>query len=202
MDEADARFDEALDVIVKAWTADEPFSHRGKYWQFDEIVVEPPTAQQPHPPIWMGAGSERSIRRVAAQGYNLLLGQYASPGDVANSIAIYRSEIEAQGRPFDPMQVAVTRAFFVCDSQAERAAADGAPARQSVAPAEARDHARRHRAWRTRPRHRRSAGGQRGECDVRQSRSHRRTARTNCAPPASATCWSTAAARAAVCAAA
>jgi len=123
MAEADARFDEALAVIVKAWTADEPFSHRGKYWQFADIVVEPPTAQKPHPPIWMGAGSERSIRRVAAQGYNLLLGQYAAPSDVATSIAIYKSETEAQGREFDPMQVAVTRAFFVCDSRAERAEA-------------------------------------------------------------------------------
>src|SRR5262249_32341553 len=48
-EEADARFDEALAVIVKAWPADEPFSHRGKYWQFDNIVVEPPTAQRPRP---------------------------------------------------------------------------------------------------------------------------------------------------------
>ena len=79
MEEADARFDEALAVIVKAWTADEPFSHGGKYWQFDSIVVEPPTAQKPRPPIWMGAGSENSIRRVAAQGFCLLLGQYPSP---------------------------------------------------------------------------------------------------------------------------
>ena len=69
MEEADARFDEALDVITKAWTAEEPFSHRGRYWQFDKIVVEPPTAQKPHPPIWMGAGGEHSVRRVAQQGY-------------------------------------------------------------------------------------------------------------------------------------
>jgi alkanesulfonate monooxygenase SsuD/methylene tetrahydromethanopterin reductase-like flavin-dependent oxidoreductase (luciferase family) len=56
MEEADARFDECLEVILKAWTADEPFSHRGTYWAFDTIVVEPPTEQRPHPPIWMGAG--------------------------------------------------------------------------------------------------------------------------------------------------
>src|SRR5262252_1693658 len=61
MDEADARFDEALEVIIKAWATDQPFSHRGKYWQSDNIVVEPPTAQKPHPTIWMGrAGSVRS----------------------------------------------------------------------------------------------------------------------------------------------
>jgi len=114
MEEADARFDECLDVILKAWTADEPFSHQGKYWRFDSIVVEPPPAQRPHPQIWMGAGSERSIRRVAAQGSTCLLGQYASLRDVAWNIAVYKSEVEAHGRCFDPMQVGVTRAFFDC----------------------------------------------------------------------------------------
>jgi len=123
MEEADARFDESLEVILKAWTADRPFSHQGKYWQFDNIVVEPPTAQKPHPPIWMGAGSERSIRRVAQQGYHLLLGQYASPEDVANSIAVYKEAVEASGGRFDPMQVGVTRAFFVTDRKAEKEAA-------------------------------------------------------------------------------
>ncbi|HVC56090.1 MAG TPA: LLM class flavin-dependent oxidoreductase [Stellaceae bacterium] len=123
MDEADARFDECLDVIVKAWTADEKFSHRGHYWQFDNVVVEPPTAQRPHPPIWMGAGGESSVRRVAERGYNLLLGQYASPADVGRSIAAYRAAVEASGRRFDPLSVGVTRAFFVCDSAAEKAGA-------------------------------------------------------------------------------
>src|SRR5574341_380657 len=41
MEEADARFDECLDVLVRAWTAETPFSHRGRYWEFDDIVVEP-----------------------------------------------------------------------------------------------------------------------------------------------------------------
>src|SRR5437762_218912 len=66
MDEADARFNECLDVIIKAWTLNEPFSHQGHYWQFDNIVVEPPTAQRPHPPIWMGAGGESSRRALTA----------------------------------------------------------------------------------------------------------------------------------------
>jgi alkanesulfonate monooxygenase SsuD/methylene tetrahydromethanopterin reductase-like flavin-dependent oxidoreductase (luciferase family) len=71
----------------------------------------------------MGAGGERSVRRVAQQGYNLLLGQYASPADVGRSIAVYKDAVEESGRRFDPMQVAVTRAFFVTDSCAEKEAA-------------------------------------------------------------------------------
>jgi alkanesulfonate monooxygenase SsuD/methylene tetrahydromethanopterin reductase-like flavin-dependent oxidoreductase (luciferase family) len=123
MEEADARFDECLEVILKAWTADEPFSHRGPHWAYEQIVVEPPTAQRPHPPIWMGAGGERSIRQVAQKGYNVLLGQYAAPEDVGRAIEVFKETVEASGRRFDPMQVGVTRAFFVADNTAEKEAA-------------------------------------------------------------------------------
>jgi len=78
MEEAEARFDESLAVMLKAWTSDERWSHRGRYWQFDDVVVEPPTHQKPHPPLWMGAGSAASIKKVAALGYNLLLDQYST----------------------------------------------------------------------------------------------------------------------------
>jgi alkanesulfonate monooxygenase SsuD/methylene tetrahydromethanopterin reductase-like flavin-dependent oxidoreductase (luciferase family) len=86
-------------------------------------AIAPRKPLRPASPIWMGAGGERSIRRVAQQGYNLLLGQYASPEDVGRSIAVYRDAVEASGGRFDPMQVGVTRAFFVTDSPAEKEAA-------------------------------------------------------------------------------
>src|SRR5260221_5965305 len=56
IEDAEARFEEAIEVIIRAWTADQRFSHRGKHWHFEDIVVEPPPAQRPHPPIWMAAG--------------------------------------------------------------------------------------------------------------------------------------------------
>ena len=74
-------------------------------------------------PIWVGAGGEDSVREVARRGSNLLLGQYVSPDSVARAIAVYRTETEAQGRQFDPLQVGVTRASFVTDDPAEREAA-------------------------------------------------------------------------------
>jgi alkanesulfonate monooxygenase SsuD/methylene tetrahydromethanopterin reductase-like flavin-dependent oxidoreductase (luciferase family) len=119
MEEAGERFDESLAVILKAWTSDAPWSHRGKYWQFDDVVVEPPTAQKPHPPLWMGAGSPESITRVAAHGYRLLLDQYASIGEIGERIALFKSEVERRGRAFDPMSVAVTRSINVVRTPAE-----------------------------------------------------------------------------------
>src|ERR1700741_4964778 len=46
MEEADVGFDGALDVISKAWTAEEPFSRRGSNWSVDDRGVEKPTAQK------------------------------------------------------------------------------------------------------------------------------------------------------------
>src|SRR5437763_1585263 len=116
MEEAAERFSESLEIMLKAWTSDAPWSHRGRYWQFDDVVVEPPTAQKPHPPLWMGAGSAESIRKVAAQGYKLLLDQYASVGEIGERIALFKSEVEKQGRAFDPMTVGVTRSINVVNT--------------------------------------------------------------------------------------
>jgi alkanesulfonate monooxygenase SsuD/methylene tetrahydromethanopterin reductase-like flavin-dependent oxidoreductase (luciferase family) len=123
MDVARERFEESIDIILRAWTSNERFSHKGKFWTFNDILVEPPPFRKPHPVVWMGAGNERSIRDVARRGFNLLLGQYSSPADVAHNIAIFREAVEAKGERWDPMRVGVTRAFFVTEDAGEREAA-------------------------------------------------------------------------------
>ena len=123
LEEADARFEEALDIILRAWTSERRFSHRGRYWQFDDIIVEPPTRQLPHPPIWMAAGSAPSIRKVAARNFNLILDQFASIEVIGERLSRYRSELEAGGRVFDPMRVCVARDMYVARDEAEKRAA-------------------------------------------------------------------------------
>jgi alkanesulfonate monooxygenase SsuD/methylene tetrahydromethanopterin reductase-like flavin-dependent oxidoreductase (luciferase family) len=71
----------------------------------------------------MGAGSPESIKKVAAQGYKLLLDQYASFDEIRDRIALYRSEVEKQGRTFDPMSVGVTRSINIAETPAQLAKA-------------------------------------------------------------------------------
>ena len=120
MEEAEERFEESLEILLKSWTSDAPWSHHGKYWQFENVIVEPPTRQKPHPPIWMGAGRPASIKKVAAYGYSLLLDQFAPIDQIGERIALFKSEVEARGRVFDPMTVAVTRSVNVAMTAAER----------------------------------------------------------------------------------
>jgi len=122
-EEADARFEEALAIITKAWTSEERFSHRGRFWTFDDILVEPPTSQKPHPPFWMAAGSLSSIRRVAAHGYNLLLDQFAAVDVIRDRIALFKDERAAYGRAYNPLGIALARDMHVADDQAAKTAA-------------------------------------------------------------------------------
>jgi len=121
--EAEARFEESVAVMTKGFTSRARFSHRGRFWQFEDIVVEPPPAQQPHPPFWVAAASAASIAKAAARGFNLILDQYASPEAIGERIALYRAERIAHGHGFDPMQVVVARQLYVAKDRADAQAA-------------------------------------------------------------------------------
>jgi len=118
-EEADARFEESVEVMTRAFTSRQRFSHSGRFWSFDDIVVEPPPFQQPQPPFWVAAASETSIKRAAARGFNLILDQYASPEAHGARIALYRTELEAHGGRFDPLRVAVARQLYVAKDKAD-----------------------------------------------------------------------------------
>ncbi|MFN8635441.1 MAG: LLM class flavin-dependent oxidoreductase [Chloroflexota bacterium] len=51
------RFEEALQLIVKAWTEPQPFGWQGRHYQYRAISIWPRPVQQPHPPIYMSASS-------------------------------------------------------------------------------------------------------------------------------------------------
>jgi alkanesulfonate monooxygenase SsuD/methylene tetrahydromethanopterin reductase-like flavin-dependent oxidoreductase (luciferase family) len=119
-EEATERFDEAIDIIRKAWTSKGRFSYEGKLWRYDNIVVEPAPIQQPHPPFWLGAGSPDSVRRAARDGYNLLLDQIAPIDVIIDRVRIFREECLAIGRSYDPAMVGVTRGLQIVHNEEER----------------------------------------------------------------------------------
>lgn len=122
-DEATRRYAETLAFLRRCWGGEGRFEHRGEFWQFDEVVIDPPARQQPHPPMWVGAASDESIRRSGADGFNLLLDQIGTPDIVGRRIATYREAVEQCGRVFDPGHVGVTRALHLVSNDAEWRAA-------------------------------------------------------------------------------
>jgi alkanesulfonate monooxygenase SsuD/methylene tetrahydromethanopterin reductase-like flavin-dependent oxidoreductase (luciferase family) len=124
-EQATERYEECIEVLRKAWTSEGRFDHHGKHWNFKNIVVEPRPVQQPHPPLWIGAGSADGIKRAARDGYNLLLDQIAPIELINQRVAIYRDELAAHGKPFGGMGIGVTRAMQIVRNEEERQHAYG-----------------------------------------------------------------------------
>jgi alkanesulfonate monooxygenase SsuD/methylene tetrahydromethanopterin reductase-like flavin-dependent oxidoreductase (luciferase family) len=71
--ESQARFEEALEIILEAWQG-EPFSHAGKFYRFENATVSPRPYQHPHPPIRMAANSVETFPFVGRLGLPLFVG--------------------------------------------------------------------------------------------------------------------------------
>jgi alkanesulfonate monooxygenase SsuD/methylene tetrahydromethanopterin reductase-like flavin-dependent oxidoreductase (luciferase family) len=123
IEEATERFEEAMAVIRKAWTAEGRFSYRGKHWQYENIIVEPATTQKPHPPLWLAAGRPESLQYAARNGYNLLLDQFQTFEVILQRLEIFRQALPAAGRGYDALGVAVARGLFIARNDEEREAA-------------------------------------------------------------------------------
>ena len=71
-DESRGRFEECLEVILKAWTMDR-FSYEGQYYRYEDLCVVPKPLQNPHPPIRIGATSADTFALVGRMGYPIFI---------------------------------------------------------------------------------------------------------------------------------
>ena len=61
------RTDEMLNVMKRLWT-EESVSHRGRFFEFQDVTLLPRPVQAPYPPIWVSGRSEPAMIRAALQG--------------------------------------------------------------------------------------------------------------------------------------
>jgi alkanesulfonate monooxygenase SsuD/methylene tetrahydromethanopterin reductase-like flavin-dependent oxidoreductase (luciferase family) len=123
-----ARFEEAHDLIIKAWTSSEPFQWISPNYEFRYVNVWPRPLQQPHPPIYIpGAGSGETMRWVAERGYSYM-SVYAPASLTKRWFDGYRAAAEAAGREDDPEKLVFSVPLYVAETE-ERAHAE---ARQHV----------------------------------------------------------------------
>lgn len=119
MSEATRRFEEGMEVLTRSWTASEPFDHRGEFWSFSDLTVQPRPVQQPHPPVYVAASGPESLARVVRNDWNLLIGQAETEFQVADQIRLYQNSLAEVGAKYTPQRVVVARAMH-CTSNTEQ----------------------------------------------------------------------------------
>jgi alkanesulfonate monooxygenase SsuD/methylene tetrahydromethanopterin reductase-like flavin-dependent oxidoreductase (luciferase family) len=114
------RFLETLDIVRKAWTQ-ERFSHKGRYFEFNDVCIMPKPYQKPHPAIRMAATTQDTYALVGRMGFGLFvaprtvavsdlkrfIGGYhagraeaglTGPGDISVSMPVYVADTDRQAR--------------------------------------------------------------------------------------------------------
>jgi alkanesulfonate monooxygenase SsuD/methylene tetrahydromethanopterin reductase-like flavin-dependent oxidoreductase (luciferase family) len=124
MDEATRRFEESMEVLTRAWTSIEPFDHRGEFWSFNDLTVQPKPVQRPHPPVYVAASGSDSVARVVRNDWNLLVGQAETQEQVGRQVEFYRDALAEVELPYTADRVVVARAMYAAETteQARREA--------------------------------------------------------------------------------
>jgi alkanesulfonate monooxygenase SsuD/methylene tetrahydromethanopterin reductase-like flavin-dependent oxidoreductase (luciferase family) len=113
--ESKDRFNEALAIIIKAWT--EPsFSYEGTYHSYHDVSLSPQTYQKPHPPICVAASSLDTFPMAGREGFAILVAvRRGTLSELAPNLERYRDAYNAAGHPGEG-QVYVRVPVYVSDN--------------------------------------------------------------------------------------
>jgi alkanesulfonate monooxygenase SsuD/methylene tetrahydromethanopterin reductase-like flavin-dependent oxidoreductase (luciferase family) len=118
MSESRARFDEALEVILKAWTRD-TFTHEGKFWKYKDISIWPRPYQAPHLPVWIPfTGSKETIECAAAGNFGAAI-HHPHRGVVHDMIAHFAQRLAHHGHRIKSDQICIMTEAWVAESGAK-----------------------------------------------------------------------------------
>jgi probable F420-dependent oxidoreductase len=111
------RMNELLESITALWAGDD-VTYEGRYYHFEHLTIEPKPVQKPHPPIWIGGGTQPSekiygegvdtitpvLRRIAKYAETWVPHSSATAEMVAGDWARIREFMTEFGRDPDSMR--------------------------------------------------------------------------------------------------
>jgi limonene 1,2-monooxygenase len=113
------RLRESLDLILKCWTAKEPFDWDGRYWKGKGIVATPQPLVAPHMPMATATDTEAMIDLAGARGYIQLMAQLEPATSIRKKGDRYARAAKAAGRKVPLNNITVARYVYLADSRRE-----------------------------------------------------------------------------------
>lgn len=114
---AAARQQEALEIILRAWTETD-FSYSGTHFKFAEVTVVPRPFQRPCPPTWIAARTPDSMRFAAEHGIGIMMAPQRQPiSRLRGQMRLLAAICEDLGVPRPPVRI--QREVWVTTSKAE-----------------------------------------------------------------------------------
>lgn len=125
LSESRERFEEAYEIVTRAWTED-VFSYSGKFWSYRDVALWPRPVQKPHPPIMIPiVGSQESIEFAGRHNIGITPG-LAGGGLRDDIIRHYAKSLRSAGHRITPDHLSLALNAYVADSK-EQAVKEVAP---------------------------------------------------------------------------
>jgi probable F420-dependent oxidoreductase len=120
------RMNEMLESITALWAGDD-VTYEGQFYRFSNLTIEPKPVQSPHPPIWIGGGTQPSekiygqqvdtvrpvLRRIAKYAATWVPHSSATAEMVAGDWAVIREEMAGFGRNPDELTKVYSNFVYV-----------------------------------------------------------------------------------------
>lgn len=119
MTESRDRFNEALDIITKAWSA-ESVTYDGKYYKLKDVAIHPKPIQKPHPPIRIATNSTDSFPLAGKLGHPMFTSLVVVPlPRFRRDLATYWQAFDEAGHQRTGDEIAMLFPVYVAETEEE-----------------------------------------------------------------------------------
>lgn len=114
------RYQEAHDLVMRAWTEPEPFAFAGRFNQLRYVNVWPRPVQKPHPPIWIpGGGSVETWHWCAEMDYVYSYLSYFGYKAGESTLKGFWREMDRLGKDRNPFRAGFLQFVGVAETRDE-----------------------------------------------------------------------------------
>jgi alkanesulfonate monooxygenase SsuD/methylene tetrahydromethanopterin reductase-like flavin-dependent oxidoreductase (luciferase family) len=98
LEESRPRYDEAIELLVRAWTQDK-FSYDGQFYKVKDISVVPKPVQKPHPKLFTGGTSDITYQMAGERGWGIFVPPLLPYKVLEGPLSIYKRACAQHGHP-------------------------------------------------------------------------------------------------------
>ncbi len=100
LEESRPRYEEAIDLLLLAWTRDK-VTYEGKYYNVKDVTVVPRPVQKPHPRLFTGGTSDVTYQMAGARGWGIFVPPLLPWGVLEGPLNLYKKACAEHGHESD-----------------------------------------------------------------------------------------------------
>ncbi|MGH8458356.1 MAG: LLM class flavin-dependent oxidoreductase, partial [Nevskiales bacterium] len=100
LEESRPRYEEAIEILLRAWTQ-EKFSFEGKHYKVRDVSVVPRPVQKPHPRLFTGGTSDITYQMAGERGWGIFVPPLLPWGVLEAPLNIYKKACAEHGHEPD-----------------------------------------------------------------------------------------------------